>query len=268
LGAIKGSVSYTRFYVWGELEGAYQDRFLRSIKNRVFEPLVAQEPEEEHVGWVSMSDPFDVDLNRDKVFLNNFLNIAFRVDRWRLPKPVFDAHYAEAEKQQLEKKGRERLSRKEKEELRMFVAKRLRKQVIPSMKTVDLSWDLDTGIVRFWNNSSKMHERLFELFEKTFKLKIVPESPYANAIHVGISESNAMSLVNRELSAFHETDDAEASGVVRTVRRKRDVQEPEEDTEDREPLDDQPDDDIEDDVENNDMEDDMENDEVADDDDA
>ena len=214
LGAIKGSVSYTRFYVWGELEGSFQDRFLRSIKGRLFEPLVAHEPEEEHSGWVSISDPFDIDLNRDKVFLNSFLNLALRIDRWRLPKPVFDAHFAEAEKQQLERKGRERLSRKEREELRLTVAKRLRKQVIPAMKIADMSWDMDAGVVRYWSNSTKMHERLMEIFEKTFKLKLVQESTYTNAIRIGISESNAMSLVNREPSSFHEQDDSGLFGLA------------------------------------------------------
>jgi DNA recombination-dependent growth factor C len=222
LGAIKGNVSYTRLYVWGELEGAFQDRFMRSIKNRVFEPLVAQEPDEEHSGWVSIADPFDLDLTRDKVFLNNFLNLSLRIDKWRLPKPVFDAHFAEAERQHLERKGRERLGRKEKEELRMFVAKRLRKQVIPAMKVVDMSWDLDAGLVRFWSNSPKMHERLFEIFEKTFKLKLVPESPYANAVRVGISEPQALSLLRLDLSKFHGPDE---SGLPRVARRSQQQEE-------------------------------------------
>lgn len=203
MGAIKGNVSYTRFYVWGELEGSFQDRFMRSIKNRTFEPLVSQEPDEEHMGWCSVADPFDLELSRDKVFFNNFVNLALRIDRWRIPKPVFDAHFAEAERQHLEKKGRERLAKREKEELRMFVAKRLRKQVIPAMKITDMSWDMDTNLVRFWNNSTKMHERFMEIFEKTFKLKLVPESPYANAVRVGITEQQALSLVGLELSRFH-----------------------------------------------------------------
>ncbi len=203
MGAIKGNVSYTRFYVWGELEGSFQDRFMRSIKNRTFEPLVAQEPDEEHMGWCFIADPFDLELSRDKVFFNNFVNLSLRIDRWRIPKPVFDAHFAEAERQHLEKKGRERLAKREKEELRMFVAKRLRKQVIPAMKITDMSWDMDANLVRFWNNSTKMHERFLEIFEKTFKLKLVPESPYANAVRVGITEQQALSLVGLELSRFH-----------------------------------------------------------------
>ena len=250
MGAIKGSVSYTRFYVWGELEGSYQDRFLRSIKNRLFEPLVPQEPDDEHFGWVSMSDPFDVDLHRDKVFLNNFLNLTLRVDRWRLPKPVFDALFAEAERQQLERKGRERLGRKEKEELRMTVAKRLRKQVLPAMKTSDMSWDLDAGIVRFWNNSTKMHELLFEIFEKTFKLKLIPESPYANAIRIGMSEPNALALVNREISVFHGASTRAEGSVGRQMHKRRDFRlDPDEDMQpddDASLVDGMPDEDMED----------------------
>jgi len=176
---------------------------MRSIRNRTFEPLVAQEPDDEHEGWCSIDDPFDLELTRDKVFRNNFLNLALRVDRWRIPKPVFKAHFAEAEQQHLERKGREKLSKREKEDLRIFVQKRLRKQVIPAMKIMDMSWDMEAGLVRFWNTSAKMHERFFEIFEKTFKLKLVPESPYTNAVHIGITDKQALSLVNLEPSTFH-----------------------------------------------------------------
>lgn len=203
MGAVKGSVSYTRFYVWGELEGSFHDRFMRSIRNRVFEPLNAQEPDDEHMGWCSVHDPFDLELGREKVFQNNFVTLSLRIDRWRIPKPVFNAHFAEAERQHLERKGREKLTKREKDELRTFVNKRLRKQVIPAMKICDMSWDMEGGVVRFWNTSAKMHERFMEIFEKTFKLKLVPESPYANAVRVGITEQQALSLVHRELSSFH-----------------------------------------------------------------
>jgi len=194
----------------------------------VFEPLVAQEPEEEHIGWVSMADPFDAELTRDKVFVNNYLNLSLRIDRWRLPKPVFDAHFAEAARQHLERKGRDRLGRKEKEELRLTVAKRLRKQVIPAMKIADMSWDMDAGLVRFWNNSSKMHERLNEIFEKTFKMVLVTESPYANAVRIGISERNALSLANREISKFHESDGDDEPKPDRISRGEQSAYEDEE----------------------------------------
>lgn len=192
-------------YVWGEVEDGFEDKFVASIRNNVFEPLVAQEPEEEKSGWCSVADPFDLDLTYDKVFFNNYVNLSLRIDRWRLPKPVFDAHFAQAAKEYLEKKERERLTRKEKEDLRIFVAKRLRKQVIPQMRIIDMSWDMEAKVVRFWNNSPKTHERFMEIFEKTFKLKLVPESPYANAIKIGITEEQAKSLVNKELSMFHGT---------------------------------------------------------------
>ena len=103
----------------------------------------------------------------------------------------------------MERNGRERLSRREKEELRLFVAKRLRKQVIPAMRVVDMSWDMEGRVVRFWNNSAKMHERFMEIFESTFKLKLVPESPYANAIRTGITREQALHFVGKELSLFH-----------------------------------------------------------------
>jgi len=203
LGVIKGSISYSRFFVWGDLPERFQERFVRSVKNRAFEPLNPQEPDDEHMGWVSVDDPFDVDLGQDTIFNNDYLNVALRIDRWRIPAPIFKAHFAEAESEYLERKGREKLSKREKDDLKALVTRRLRKQVLPAMKVIDLSWHLDSGILRFWSNTSKMHERLHEIFEKTFKLKLVPESPYTKAIWLGASERQAKAFTNLEVSAFH-----------------------------------------------------------------
>jgi DNA recombination-dependent growth factor C len=203
LGAIKGSISYTRFFVWGELPEDLQDSFVRAIRKHTFVPLAVDSEEEEHFGWCSIHHPFDLELSYDKVFSNNYLNLALRIDRWRIPAPVFKAHFAEASQAYLEKKQREKLNRREKEDLKVLVTKRLRKQVLPTMKLVDLSWDLDANLVRFWSSTKKMHELLHELFEDTFDLKLVPAGPYTTAVRVGITERQARAMQQLEPSAFH-----------------------------------------------------------------
>ena len=203
MGVIKGSISYSRFFAWGELPEKFQERFVRSVKTRAFEPLNPQEPDDERIGWCSVEDPFDTDLNHEAIFNNDYLNVALRIDTWRIPGPIFKAHFGEAEREYLERKGREKLSKREKDDLKALVTRRLRKQVLPAMKVIDLSWHLDSGIVRFWSSASKMHERLHEIFEKTFKLKLVPESPYTKAIWLGATDRQVKAFTNLEISEFH-----------------------------------------------------------------
>jgi hypothetical protein len=194
VGALKGSISFSKFHVRGELPESLHAPFMKSLRAQAFRPLEVTEEEDERAGWCAIQDPFDLELGHEKVFFNEYLNVGLRVDRWMIPKPLFRAHFAEAERVHLEKRGRDKLSRREKDELKVFVSRRLRKQVIPAMRVFDLSWNLTSGVVRFWNNASKNHDRLMELFQATFHLELVPDGPYVAATHAGLSAADRKKL--------------------------------------------------------------------------
>lgn len=187
MGALRGSISYSRFFVRGEMPASFHGPFLKAVRVRAFRPLEAAEEDDERMGWCAIEEPFDLDLDHGKVFSNEYLNLGLRVDRWMIPKPLFKAHFADAERAHLEKRGREKLSRREKDELKVFVGRRLRKQVLPAMRVWDLSWNLNAGVVRFWSRSQKSIDRLIEIFGATFKLELVVDSPYVSATRLGLS---------------------------------------------------------------------------------
>jgi recombination associated protein RdgC len=202
VGALKGSISYARFYIRGTVPDSFHDRYLEAVRLRAFRPLTVEEEDEERAGWCSIGSPFDLDLDHGKVIYNSYLNLGLRVDRWRIPGPLFKAHFAEAEAAHLAERGREKLSRREKDELKVFVARKLRRQVIPAMKTVDLSWNLVTGVVRFWSNSKGLHERLQEIFHDTFGLDLVPEGPYTTALRLGPTDAQIEAIGALEHTVF------------------------------------------------------------------
>lgn len=202
MGALKGSISYAKFYVRGELPDDFRDAFVENIRLRAFRPLVAEEEDESRVGWCSIEHPFDLDLDHNKIYFNSYLNLGLRIDRWAIPKPLFKAHFEEAERELLAKRGREKLGKKDKEDLKERVERRLRKQLIPTMKVIDLSWNLDTGVLRFWNQSNKVHEQLHAIFEDTFDLDLVPESPYTAAVQLGMEGLHAKAFEAAEPTIF------------------------------------------------------------------
>jgi hypothetical protein len=95
----------------------------------------------------------------------------------------------EAEAAYLAKKGRERMSKREKTELKELVAKKLRRQLVPSMRVVDLSWSLEEGIVRFFTHAAKPAAVMTEVFHRTFGLKLIPEAPYTLAARIGLTKA-------------------------------------------------------------------------------
>jgi len=194
LGALAGSLTFTRFFIRGELPKRFRDRFVESIRLRAFEPLVPEGEEQEHFGWCAVGRVLDLELDHEKVFYNSYLNLGLRIDRWRVPGALLRAHLAEAEHEALARSGHERLGRREKAELKARIIAHLRRKLMPSMKIVDMSWNLDSGVVRFYNQSPRVHEQLMELFEKTFSLELVADSPYISAERLDLSTARLEAL--------------------------------------------------------------------------
>ncbi|MFO0550300.1 MAG: recombination-associated protein RdgC [Polyangiaceae bacterium] len=177
MGALRGSLTFSRFFVLGDVPndvaGAYEKRILANV----FEPLSPDEETPQRHGWANVEDPFDLELDHEKIFFNEYLTLTLRVDKWVIPSGLLKAHLREAEQKLLEKKGLEQIGRKAKAELKEAVIKKLRRQLVPSTKSFDLVWHLNTNIVLFFSHSKRAHELVSELFEKTFRLRILLETP-------------------------------------------------------------------------------------------
>lgn len=202
--ALRGSLTYARFFVSGELPEDFRERFMRSVRLRAMKPLEPEEEELERSGWAKLGEPFVVDLNYDDVFFNEYVNLGFRTDRWVIPGPVLRTRVKEAEAAYLQKKGRERLSKKEKTELKLMVSKKLRRQMEPATRAVDLSWAMNEGVVRFFSHSQKPAAAVMELFKKTFGLELIPESPYTTAARIGLSKPQEKAWHDLEMTYLAE----------------------------------------------------------------
>lgn len=177
MGAIRGSLTYSRFFIAGDLPDDLPGASLRRIRASAAQDLNPDEDVSEKHGWCSIEDPMVTDLGHENVFFNEYVCLGLRIDRWVVPKPLLNAHLRDAEAALLERKGLERLGRKARADLKLFVLKKLRRQLMPSIKSIDLVWNTNTGVARFFSQSARIHLLVQELFEKTFRLKLVPESP-------------------------------------------------------------------------------------------
>ena len=204
--ALKGSLTYSRHYVDGQLPDDFRDKFVKAIRLRAMKPLEPDEEAAERSGWCRLGEPFEVDLGYEDVFYNEYLNLGFRTDKWVIPGPMLRAKMRDAEAAYLQKKGRERISRSERNELKQLVSKKLRKQLVPVMRVVDVSWSIDEGIVRFFSASPKQGALLAELFTKTFALKLVPETPYTLASRLGLTKAEDKAWEEIEPTSFVEAE--------------------------------------------------------------
>lgn len=208
MGALSGSLSYTRFFVEGELPHDHRNIFAEAVQHRAFEPLTSESDDEERVGWCSIEHPLDTEFDVDKLFYNEYLNVALRMDKWRLPGALLKAYCTEAERAYMHKHGKTKLRRGEKDDIKAVVTADLKARLLPSMKTIDVSWNTHTGVVRFWNQSGKTCEQFQEFFEETFRLRLVAENPYVSAILYDLDDDQGLRLAELEPSIFHEDEES------------------------------------------------------------
>jgi recombination associated protein RdgC len=187
--AQSGSLTYARLYVEGDLPEDFRERYVNTLRLRAMKPLEAEDDMPERSGFCAFGDPYELELSYERVFYNDFINLGFRTDRWSIPPALLRANTREAEVAYLEKKGRERLTKREKTEIKELVLRQMRKQTTPIVRTVDLSWSIDEGIVRFFTHSQRTTLTMMDLFTKTFGLKLLPEAPYTLAARLGLNKA-------------------------------------------------------------------------------
>jgi DNA recombination-dependent growth factor C len=196
-------LTVSKLWVRGELPDDHRDQFLKHIRRRAFEPLTPDDDTDERAGWCVVGSPLDLELDDEKVFFGSYVALGVRVDRWRLPSGLFKAQLADAMREMLTRTGRERLSRAEKDDLKLRVATRMKKKTFPAMRQTDFVWNLDRQIAFFWSHSQKTIDQLSVLFEQTFGLELALDCPYLAAVERGLSEPEVERLDAVEPTPFH-----------------------------------------------------------------
>ncbi len=177
MGALRGNLTFARFYVKGDVPDDLIGQSLKRIRANAFRPLAPEDEANEGFGWANLEDPFDTELDHEKVSFNEYLGLGLRLDRWAIPGPMLKSQLKEAEQALLAKRGIEQLGRKAKADLKAVVVRKLRKQLVPTMRSFDVVWNLHSNVVYLHSQSPRAAGLLDELFEKTFELGLVPESP-------------------------------------------------------------------------------------------
>jgi hypothetical protein len=202
LGARGGTLTFTRFFTQGALPKDLRRKFLEAAKLRVFEPLKPEDEALEATGWCVMERPFDLELDSAKMFHDSFVLLGFRVDRYRIPGALLKSQISDEEQRQLARGKKTKLSRNEKLELKDRVVMRLRKKVIPTSKAIDLCFHLDSGVVLFFGHSKRMILDFMALFEKTFGLALLEDSPHAAAARAELPRELERALKQIEPLSF------------------------------------------------------------------
>ena len=209
MGVFSGSLTYRLYFVQDELPDNWQNLFVEQVNLQAFEELQPDDDEDESIGWVPIEQPLETQFDLPDMLYDNFINLGLRRDRYALPKALRDAHNAEAEHEFRMKNDKDKHSKYEREEIEHMDIRRLREKTLPKMRVIDASWNVRSGRVRFWSHANKLGELFRELFETTFQMKLMPASPYVNAIEGGLASHRVETLQEVEPTQFVEADETQ-----------------------------------------------------------
>ena len=177
---LRGAVTFAR-YSLHHLEAPPRDVrgwLTRGLKAQAFEPLKPGDAEDRAAGFVELENPERSEFPPGELFQGGRALFAYRVETLKVP--------ANALKSELEKWsaafGREHARvprRTEKAEAKEALKQKLRQKLEPSVRVVDVSLQLDSGVLLVWGTSRKVLEEITGFHEQRLKVRLTPRIPVA-----------------------------------------------------------------------------------------
>jgi DNA recombination-dependent growth factor C len=202
VGLFNGSITYRRFRVVGDIPDNFRQVFLDAVKGRAHEEIRPEGEDEKALGWVCAGDLLDHDYTLEKLFVGDTLVLTFRIDTLRVPSSALGLYMKQAEREFKVAMGREKLSKRDREEIKDRMMKTLRKRVIPQVKGIDLAWSVTEGVLRLWTHNKTVTDDFLGLFQDTFGLRAIPRTPYTAISEVGLPEELLERAVTLEAADF------------------------------------------------------------------
>lgn len=202
MGFLKGTVSFTRFHVDGQLPQAFLNFVDSRIKANSFRQA-AKLTEEKRLGWVSLTDVLDSDFQKADYVLGNYLIFSMRIDRKVISPKLLKVKIMEEAKRYLVETKASRINKQAASAIKEKVRMELLSKTEPVPSFYDVCWALGSNVIYFSSYSDKVVDDFADLFKKTFSLNLKrslpPENPHIlKNITEGIAFKEDTFLISRE----------------------------------------------------------------------
>jgi hypothetical protein len=200
MGALAGSLSYMRFLLEGGAPNNPGAVFEKAIAARRFAPLSPSVESSEAAGWVPAESPFDDELpvTRDLFLFGDIVVLAYREDKWAIPRPVVKREVQKRIKKIIEeeKKDPDSIGKAFVKAVEESIIVELKQKTMPRSKVIDVVWDMSRGEARVFGRGTMVTERVASLFERTFQVKVDIGPWAARAFRLDLG-SRAMGVLER-----------------------------------------------------------------------
>ncbi len=168
---IKGTLTLSKYRVIGSLPDNFRDFFDKQIKLFAFRELSIGESEKS-AGWTSLENVLDTDFEYANYLLADYLIFSLRIDRKIISSSLLKLKILEAERKFIAEKGKDKIYREERAEIKERVYLSLLKQTPPIPSFYEICWNVSQGWLLFGSLSEKAKEDFEDLFKRSFKFTL------------------------------------------------------------------------------------------------
>lgn len=187
MGFASGSVSFRRFSVMGDPPKAIDQSMLDALSDHALRPREVGAPEEVEYGWSGGRHILDANFSFEHNVFGDALMFGLRIDTNKVPGELKKAYQLMEEDAAAAQNPSGYISKNQKREAKEITSRKidddLRSGQFRRSKLVPILWDLASQTV-YCSASSSTEERLLEIFERTFDLKLIPLSSGSLALRV------------------------------------------------------------------------------------
>jgi hypothetical protein len=177
MGFASGSISFRRFAVVGKSPKSVDQSMLDALAEHALKPGEFGLPEEEEYGWSGGRHVLDGQFSFEHNVYADALHFALRIDTNKVPGELKKAYVMMEEEAVASTNPSGFISKNQKKDVKDTVRKKvdadLRSGKFRRSKLVPMLWDLPTHTL-FCSASGSTYEKVSEIFERTFRLKLEP----------------------------------------------------------------------------------------------
>jgi len=181
MGLLRGSASFSRYFVNGNPPEDYPDGYVENIIRYSFRGFDEHSDEDRSTGWVNIMNIFDTAFDQKQFHIYPYLSLAFRVDTRKVPSNALKQHCLEAEHKIKIMETLEYIPKERRREIKDMTLNQLLKRAIPRTNTYDMIWNIKTSMLIFGSTANKTCDEFAGLFFNTFGLNLAPVFPYSLA---------------------------------------------------------------------------------------
>lgn len=174
---LAGSLSVRRYLVTEAPPATLEQTATLAMRRYSWRPIDDQRGEKESFGWVNPRNILDPMFTYEDVLLSPFVFLGVRRDRKAFSKVIFRARRDQRIAEIKREKKLEKITRQHRLAIEEELTVEMLKETSPTSAFNELVWDLNSNMLYMGATSNALCDRISDLFEATFDIKLRPLLP-------------------------------------------------------------------------------------------